>query len=333
MWAIASAVGVDHADRELEREVLGVPVLLGRLVHRRLPGPPRARGRRRAASTPASRERPQRPRQERLGDVGVHEQRLGRVAHPGPLKLGVEDDRPGGLEVGARVDVHVAVARGGVDHGHRGHALQRRLQPLAAARDDQVDDARSGWPARRAPRARRPPRATSAPSGSPASAAACGGDRRQHGVGVRGRARAAQHDRVARLQAQRGGVDRHVRARLVDDRHDAERHPHLAHVEPVGQPRAVDHLADRVGQRRDLAHARGHRRRPGARRARAGRAARSERPLSRPASRSRALASRISSARSTQRDRDRLERGVLDAGAERRQRARRPLGGRAGLGD
>ena len=108
----------------------------------------------------------------------------------------------------------------------------------------------------------RPPPATStiAPAGTPASAAASRGDRGQHRVGVRRRRRAAQHDRVARLQAQRGGVDRDVRPRLVDDGDDAERHAHLAHVEAVGQPLAVDDLADRVGQRGDVAHAVGDRR-------------------------------------------------------------------------
>ena len=78
-----------------------------------------------------------------------------------------------------------------------------------------------------------------------------GGDRRQHGVGVRRRRRAPQHDRVARLQAQRGRVDRHVRARLVDDGDHAQRHAGLADVEAVGQPAPVDDLADGVGQRGD----------------------------------------------------------------------------------
>ena len=107
----------------------------------------------------------------------------------------------------------------------------------------------------------RPPPATStiAPAGTPALGRGPRGDRGQHGVGVRRRRRAAQHDRVARLQAQRGRVDRDVRPRLVDDGDDAERHAHLAHVEAVGQPLAVDDLADRVGQRRDRAHAVGHR--------------------------------------------------------------------------
>ena len=46
----------------------------------------------------------------------------------------------------------------------------------------------------------------------------------------------------------------HVRARLVDHGHDAERHAHAPHVEAVLEPVAVDRLADRVGQRGDRAH-------------------------------------------------------------------------------
>ncbi len=42
---------------------------------------------------------------------------------------------------------------------------------------------------------------------------------------------------------------------LVDDRDDAERHAHLADVEPVRKPEAVDHLADGVRERGDLAGA------------------------------------------------------------------------------
>ncbi len=43
------------------------------------------------------------------------------------------------VEVGRGVDVDVAVAGGRVDHGHGRDRLQRVLQALAAARDDQVD--------------------------------------------------------------------------------------------------------------------------------------------------------------------------------------------------
>ena len=83
----------------------------------------------------------QRARQERRRRGAVHEQRLGGVADARLLDLRVEDDRLGGVEVGGGVDEDVAVARRGVDHRHGRDGLQRRLQPLAAAREDEVDDA------------------------------------------------------------------------------------------------------------------------------------------------------------------------------------------------
>ena len=82
--------------------------------------------------------------EELLGLAGVDEQLLGGVARSGTLQLGVEDDRAGRVEIGAGVDVHVVVARGGVDHRDGGDALERRLQALAAARDDEVHDAGLG---------------------------------------------------------------------------------------------------------------------------------------------------------------------------------------------
>ena len=69
--------GVDDAHREDQREELLGPVGLGR---RRDDGSiARTRSSPRS-STPRSRSAASAPRQERGGDVGVHEQRLGRVA-------------------------------------------------------------------------------------------------------------------------------------------------------------------------------------------------------------------------------------------------------------
>ena len=48
----------------------------------------------------------------------MHEQGLGRVAHAGPLALGVDRDGERHGEVGGRVHVDVAVAPGGGDHRH-----------------------------------------------------------------------------------------------------------------------------------------------------------------------------------------------------------------------
>jgi hypothetical protein len=39
---------------------------------------------------------------------------------------------------------------------------------------------------------------------------------------------------------------------LIYHRDHAQWHANLAHVKPVGQPPAVDHLAHRIGQRDDL---------------------------------------------------------------------------------
>ena len=137
--------------------------------------------------------------------------------------------------------------------------------------------------------------------------------------------RAAQHDRVAGLQAQRGGVDRDVRPRLVDDRDDAERHAHLAHVEPVGQPVAVDHLADRVGQRRDRARAVGDRRDP-RRASSASRSSSASPMLVRAAGLqvARVGLEDLRRARASARRRSRRSARVLDARVERGERARRP---------
>ena len=115
------------------------------------------------------RELAEHPGQERVGDVGVDEQRLGGVADAGTLKLRVEDDRPRRLEVGAAVDVDVAVARRGVDDGHGRDALERRLQSLAAARDDQIDRARLGRELGELRAAAAGDRASTHPSGSPAA--------------------------------------------------------------------------------------------------------------------------------------------------------------------
>ena len=124
--------------------------------------------------------------------------------------------------------------------------------------------------------------------GKAGALARLGHDLREHRVRARGGRRAAQHDRVAGLDRQRGRVHRHVRARLVDDRDHAERHAHLAQLEPVGERARVELLADRVGQRRRCRARRPPSPARAPRRARAGRSApRRARPRGRPRGRRR----------------------------------------------
>ena len=75
----------------------------------------------------------------------------------------------------------------------------------------------------------------------------------QRDVGVLRRCRPAQQRGVAALEGQAGGVDGDVRTRLVDHRDHPEGHPHLPDLEPVGPVVAAHDLADRIGQRRDVA--------------------------------------------------------------------------------
>ena len=78
-WSTASSSDVDDADRHLQAQVLRVPVRVDRLAHglvarrRRVRSSP-------TSSTLASPSSLVRPRQQRVRDRGVDQQRLGRVA-------------------------------------------------------------------------------------------------------------------------------------------------------------------------------------------------------------------------------------------------------------
>ena len=236
----------------------------------------------------------------------MDEQLLRRVADTRALRLRVDDDPLRGVQIGRGVYEHVAVPGGRVDHGYRRDALQRVLQALSAARDDEIHDG------------------------------GLRGDLREDRVRVLRRGRAAKHDRVPGLQAQRSRVDRDVWPRLVHHGDHTERHAHLLRGEPVGQPEPVDDLAHRVGQRRDRPHAVGHppdplgveREAVQQRRRKPGRAPRVHvarvcvQDVGRP------LLERVG---------DRVQRGVLRVTVERGEGTRRLAGGKAqlrdGLGD
>ena len=123
--------------------VLGRPVLLGgvgeRVGQRAGQRPRAAVDAQLHARSRSSRERARQElaRRRRQCTSSVSD----RVAHAGRWTLALTAIATASSRSAARVHEHVAVARRGVQHRHRGVLLQRGLQPLAAARDDQVDDA------------------------------------------------------------------------------------------------------------------------------------------------------------------------------------------------
>ncbi len=64
---------------------------------------------------------------------------------------------------------------------------------------------------------------------------------------------AAKNHAVAGLEAERRRVRGHVRPRFVDDADEPDGHAHLADFHAVRPPPHAEHLADRIGKRRDLA--------------------------------------------------------------------------------
>ena len=75
------------------------------------------------------------------GDVGMDQERLGGVAHADALGLGVDDDVHRCLEVGAGVDVDVAVSRSGLDDGDSGLLDDGADESGPATRHQGVDQA------------------------------------------------------------------------------------------------------------------------------------------------------------------------------------------------
>ena len=173
-----------------------------------------------------------------------------------------------------------------------------------------------------------PPPATrlTQPAGNPAATAASEAIAASTALECAAVGGAAQHDRVASLQAQRGGVDRDVGARLVDDRDHAERHAHLAHVEAVGQPPALDHLPDGVGQRGDRAYRGGDRGDPRGVEREAVEQRLADRGLA-PGVHVELVGGQDLGCALDQRVRDREQRGVLDGRVHRRELPGRAAGG------
>ena len=182
----------------------------------------------------------------------IDEQRLRRAANAGAPELRVEQHLPRHRKIGFGVDINVVVAIEMRENRHPRLGLHALDKALAAARNDDVDraiKAREHLPDRLAipDRHELDRRLWHALSNKPGHHRGMDGDRRAQ------RARAgAQDDRVARLEAERASIRRHVRAALEDDADDAERRAHAGDFQPVRPCPFAGDRADGVWQRSNI---------------------------------------------------------------------------------
>ena len=189
----------------------------------------------------------------------MHEQRLGRAADPGAPHLGVDDDLQRLVEIRRPIDIDMHDAFEMGEHRHARLTLNPLDQAFSPARHDHVEraaealqhlaDRLAGGEGRACNRSLRQ-------TGFLQARDQAGVDRgrRAKTVGA-----AAQHHRIAALEAQRASVSGHIGPALVDNADDPERRRHALDNEAIGTGIGREHTPDRIGQGCDLLEAKRHR--------------------------------------------------------------------------
>ncbi|MPN19170.1 hypothetical protein SDC9_166536 [bioreactor metagenome] len=198
----------DRLHREDEVEIFGLPVLFGRRFRVGAELPEFVVAAQLHAAFPHGRDERRNELRRRLP---VDQQRFERVAGARPLAFGVADDRHRLFDVASGIDIEVTDAFIMFQHRHGRFGADQPDQFLSAARNDQIEAA-VHLEQHRNRRAVGPRHKL---DGSVRQAAF---DRRlveqfrQKQVRAERLAAAAQNHRVARLEADSGGVHRDVRA-------------------------------------------------------------------------------------------------------------------------
>ena len=185
-------------------------------------------------------------------DRPVDEQRLGGPAHAGTAKFRIQGDLAGHAEIGAGMHVDVTYPFEMGEDRHAGLFLHPFDEALAAARHDDVDRAVEAGKqgADRAAIARRDEGDRLARQPCPFKA---GNQGRVDRLGGAEACRSRAQDRgVARLQAKRARIRRHIRPAFEDHADDAKRRRHALDDEAIRSLEARGDAPDRIGKRRDL---------------------------------------------------------------------------------
>ena len=189
--------------------------------------------------------------------LGVHQHRVQRVAHGGPLHLGVEHDARRHLGIGVPVNISVAHPHAAGHHRHGGVFRHEVDQPGTTPGHQQVDVLFHSQHHVH----QRPVGVGYELHGVGGQAGLADGavnQRHQRGVGPQRLLAAPQDAGVARFQRQRNDVGGDVGPALVDAGEHAQRHPPLFNLQPVFQGEGLHQLAHRVRQRGHSADVRCH---------------------------------------------------------------------------
>ena len=195
-------------------------------------------------------------RQEFSGDVLMHQQFLGRIAHTHTLGFGVQHNRNGLDEVCGPVDIDMNVAGTSLNNRHLGIAHHGLDEPRTAAWHQHID------------------MATGLHHGGGSGTAILvdglhqsriktvsfqhwGDNAQGGGIGTFGDMPTSQQRSITGLQAQAGHVNSDVGASFVNHADDAHGHARLGEAQSVRQVIATHDFTNRIGQRCHMAHALG----------------------------------------------------------------------------
>jgi hypothetical protein len=196
-------------------------------------------------------------RQQAGRDGGVDEQRLGGAANIGAAHLRIRHDPPRHRRVGARVDIGVAKPLGMGEDRHARLGLHPRDQPLAAARDDEIDEAGGRQHGR--DEGTVPARGDlHGGLGQTGRAQALGDGGMDGARAVKTIGATAQDDGVAGFQADAGRIRPDIRPAFVDHADDADGHGNTAEAQAVGPGPLRHDVTQGIGQCRDLLEPDGH---------------------------------------------------------------------------
>ena len=196
-------------------------------------------------------------RQERGGLFLMHQQAFKRVADAGALDFAVVGEPQGHAEIRPFIYIKVAHAHVVLEHGHGGGFADGAHQRFPAPRDHDVHifvkfaERGDGGAIRGFHDLRRI-------FGQPGAAQRFMEEPRQREVGVDGLRAAAQDHGVPGFQAQDGGVDGDVGARLENHGDDPKRDAHLADHKPVGALPLLLDDADFISHLGDMQAGIGH---------------------------------------------------------------------------